>query len=55
MKTKLLRRLRRNVDCIMFFRNGILKLNEYGNSEKSSLGTIDGFLNLFNIPFEDII
>lgn len=50
-----LRRLRRNVDCIMFFRNGILKLNEYGNSENSSHKTIDGFLNLFNIPFEDII
>ena len=47
--------LRRNVDCIMFFNDGILELNEYSNSENNSIRSVKDFLKLFKIPLEDIV
>lgn len=47
--------LRRNNDCIMYFDDGFLELNAYRYFEDTRIKTVEEFLNLFNIPFEDII
>ena len=47
--------LRRNVDCIMYFSNGILELNGYNGSENSNIDSVKDFLKLFKIQLEDIV
>ena len=47
--------LRRNTDCIMYFYNGFLELNAYGNFEDTRIKTVEEFLKLFKIPLGDVV